>query len=93
MKVDQETGIFDFGDTKLHNFRINNYSIGSLFYNDLQINYETIKYSQWDKEDFLTFIKYKEDRSELMKIELCTQDLKRNIDKYLNEIIIKDIIE
>lgn len=90
--IDIKNGRFRWAN-KLAFYSLNNYTIGMLFYNGLKVSLELIKLSGWDKQDFLTAIKYKEDHSSLAKIELCTQDLKKNIDKYLNEIIIKDIIE
>lgn len=89
MKVDLSYGIFSWNNKAF--YYLKDYTIGLLFYNGLKIDLNKISKCGWNKEDFLAAIsfydKYKCD------YELCTHDLKTNLDKYLELVAIRDIIE
>lgn len=71
----------------------------NLYYNNGKVDLQMIELSQWCKEEFIQFLnvaKYFEKRTKHYKdfkyFKFCINDLENNIDKYLNEIIIKSII-
>lgn len=71
-------------------WNIKDFTAGMLFYNDLKhLKHENLLLCKWSPEDFLEYIKYYDYKS---GYELCLTDLKHNLDKYLNEAIIKSII-
>jgi len=78
-----------------HSFSFSFFSPSTLF-RDKNYNMiiSTIILSGWDKQDFLDAIQcWKSFNYEDKPNLYCINDLEQNIDKYLNEIIIKEIIE
>ena len=76
-------------------FRFSIYSPSELFRGEnYNVILSTIILSGWEKQDFLDAIQCWKFFNYEDKLNLdCLNDLEQNIDKYLNEAIIKSIIE
>lgn len=87
MMVNYTTGIFMWKSNDIdYLYKLSDYG-PRMFYSIDGIRYQSIINSGWLKNDFLSAIKYWE-KYTVFNIF----DLKQNIGKYLDEIIIRDII-